>query len=124
MLVASQVELVVKNPPAMQKLQEMQVRSLGRDFLPSIFLSIRVFSKESVLHVRWLKYWSFSIIPSNEYSVLISSRLVSRTEFSSPGATGTRGCIPDSPGESGLVSRASQGLRSPLESRRGSLGAP
>ena len=43
--------------------------------LPSIFLSIRVFSKESVLHVRWLKYWSFSIIPSNEYSVLISFRI-------------------------------------------------
>ena len=36
----------------------------------------------------------------------------------------TRGCIPGSPGESGLVSRGSQGLRSPLESRRGSLGAP
>ena len=35
-----------------------------------------------------------------------------------------RGCIPGSPGESGLVSRGSQGLRSPLESRRGSLGAP
>ena len=33
-------------------------------------------------------------------------------------------CIPGSPGESGLVSRGSQGLRSPLESRRGSLGAP
>ena len=36
----------------------------------------------------------------------------------------SRGCIPGSPGESGLVSRGSQGLRSPLESRRGSLGAP
>ena len=35
---------------------------------------------------------------------------------------GSRGCIPGSPGESGLVSRGSQGLRSPLESRRGSLG--
>ena len=42
----------------------------------SIFLSIRVFSDESVLHIRWLKYWSFSfsIIPSNEYSGLISFR--------------------------------------------------
>ena len=38
--------------------------------------------------------------------------------------SGERGCIPGSPGESGLVSRGSQGLRSPLESRRGSLGAP
>ena len=40
------------------------------------------------------------------------------------GRQGSRGCIPCSPGESGLVSRGSQGLRSPLESRLGSLGAP
>ena len=42
--------------------------------LPSIFPSIRVFSSESVLHIRWPKYWSFSfnISPSNEYSELIS----------------------------------------------------
>ena len=45
--------------------------------LPSIFLSIRVFSSESVLLIRWLKYWSFSfsIRPSNEYSGLISFRM-------------------------------------------------
>ena len=45
--------------------------------LPSIFPSIRVFSKDSVLHIRWPKYWSFnfSISPSNEYSGLISYRL-------------------------------------------------
>ena len=44
--------------------------------LPSIFLSIRVFSKESVLCIRWPKSWSFnfSISPSNEYSGLISFR--------------------------------------------------
>ena len=44
--------------------------------LPSIFPSIRVFSKESVLHIRWPKYWSFSfsISPSDEYSGLISFR--------------------------------------------------
>ena len=44
--------------------------------LPSIFPSIRVFSNESVLHIRWPKYWSFSftISPSNEYSGLISFR--------------------------------------------------
>ena len=44
--------------------------------LPSIFPSIRVFSSESVLHIRWPKYWSFSfsISPSNEYSGLISFR--------------------------------------------------
>ena len=43
--------------------------------LPSIFPSIRVFSLESVLYLRWLKYWSFSISPSNEYSGLISFRM-------------------------------------------------
>ena len=45
--------------------------------LPSIFPSIRVFSNESVLCIRWPKYWSFSfsISPSNEYSGLISIRM-------------------------------------------------
>ena len=45
--------------------------------LPSIFLSIRVFSNESVLCIRWPNYWSFSfnISPSNEYSGLISFRM-------------------------------------------------
>ena len=45
--------------------------------LPSIFPSIRVCSNESVLHIRWPKYWSFcfSISPSNEYSGLISFRM-------------------------------------------------
>ena len=44
--------------------------------LPSIFPSIRVFSNESVLRIRWPKYWSFSfsISPSNEYSGLISCK--------------------------------------------------
>ena len=43
--------------------------------LPSTFPSIRVFSNESVLHIRWPKYWSFSISPSSEYSGLISFRI-------------------------------------------------
>ena len=45
--------------------------------LPSIFPSIRVFSNESTLHIRWPKYWSFSfsISPSNEYAGLISFRM-------------------------------------------------
>ena len=45
--------------------------------LPSVFPSIRVFSNESVLHIRWPKYWSinFRISPSNEYSGLISFRV-------------------------------------------------
>ena len=45
---------------------------------PSIFSSIRVFSNESVLHIRWPKYWSFSlapVLPSNEHSGLISFRM-------------------------------------------------
>ena len=61
--------------------------------LPSIFPSIRVFSNESVLCIRWPKYWnfSFSISPSNEYLGLISLRMdwldllaVQRTQESSP----------------------------------------
>ena len=45
--------------------------------LPTVFLSIRVFSNESALLIRWQKYWSFSfsISPSNEYSVPISCRI-------------------------------------------------
>ena len=45
--------------------------------LPSIFLNLRAFSNESVLRIRWSKYWnfSFSISPSNEYSGLISFRI-------------------------------------------------
>ena len=61
--------------------------------LPSIFPSIRVFSNESVLRIRWPKYWSFSLntSPSNEYSGLISFRMdwldllaVQKTQESSP----------------------------------------
>ena len=45
--------------------------------LPSVFPSIRVFSNESVLHIRWPKYWSFSfnISPSNEHPGLVSFRM-------------------------------------------------
>ena len=43
--------------------------------LPSVFPSIRVFSSESGLHIRWPKNWSFSISPSNEYSGSISFRI-------------------------------------------------
>ena len=46
-------------------------------FPPSVFPSIRVFSNQSALHIRWPKYWSFSfnISPSNEYSGLVSFRM-------------------------------------------------
>ena len=56
--------------------------------LPSIFPSIGVFSSESALHIRWLKYWdfSFSISPSNEYSGLISFRM---DRFDLPAGQGT-----------------------------------
>ena len=54
--------------------------------LPSIFPSIRVFSNESALHIRWPKYWSFSISPSNEYSGLVSFRI---DWFDFPAAQGT-----------------------------------
>ena len=49
--------------------------------LPSIFASIRVFSNESALHIRWPKYWSFSfnISPSNEHPGLISFKMEERT---------------------------------------------
>ena len=55
--------------------------------LPSIFPSIRVFSNESVLHIWWPKYWSFSfnISPSNEYSGLISLSLIVLISLQSKG---------------------------------------
>jgi len=43
--------------------------------LPSVFPKIRIFSSESVFHIRWPKYWNFSINPSNDYSGLISFRM-------------------------------------------------
>ena len=43
--------------------------------LPSIFPSIRVFSNESALHIRWPKYWSFSFSPSSEHPGLIAFRM-------------------------------------------------
>ena len=43
--------------------------------LPSVFPSIRAFSDESALHIRWPKYWSFNISPSNEYLGLTSFRI-------------------------------------------------
>ena len=55
-------------------------------FLPSNFLSTRVFSSQSALHIKWPKYWSFSfnIRPSNEYSGLISFR----TDWFDPATVG------------------------------------
>ena len=49
--------------------------SVHPPFLPSVFPNIRVFSNESAPCIRWPKYWSFNISPSNEYSGLISFRI-------------------------------------------------
>ena len=83
--VARQASLSITNSRSLHKLMSIEslmpsnhlilCRSLL--LLPSIFPSIRVFSNESVLHIRWPKYWrfSFNISPSNEYSGLISFRM-------------------------------------------------
>ena len=80
-----QASLSITNSRSLLKLMSIELGMpsnhliLCRPFLllPSIFPSIRVFSNESVLHIRWPKYWSFSfsISPSNEYSGLISFRM-------------------------------------------------
>ena len=72
---------VHQNPPKLMSIQSVMPSNhpiLCRPllFLHSIFLSIRVFSNESALHMRWPKYWSFSfsIIPSHEHPGLIAFR--------------------------------------------------
>ena len=82
---ALQASLSITNSQSLLKLRSIESmmpsnhRILCRPLLlpPSIFPSIRVFSSESVLHIRWPKYWSFSfsISPSNEYLGLISFRI-------------------------------------------------
>ena len=82
---ACQVSLSIINSWSLLKLMSIELvmpsnhHILCRPLLllPSIFPSIRVFSNESVLSIRWSKYWnfSFSISPSNEYSGLISFRI-------------------------------------------------
>ena len=77
--------LSVTNPQSLLKLMSMALVMPSKHFIlchplllpPSIFSSIRVFSNESVIHIRWPKYWSFSfnVSPSNEYSGLISFRM-------------------------------------------------
>ena len=80
-----QASLSITNSQSLPKLMSIQsvmpsnhlILSRPLLFLPSVFPSIRVFSSESVLHIRWPKCWSFSfsISPYNEYSVLISFRM-------------------------------------------------
>ena len=82
---ARQASLSITNPRGLPRL--MSIESVMQSnhlilhrplfFPPSIFPSVRVFSNESVLHIRWPKYWSFSfnISHSNEHSGLISLRM-------------------------------------------------
>ena len=82
---AHQASLSITNSQSLLKLMSIESVMLSNHlilycpllFLPSIFPSIRVFSSESTLRMRWPKYWSFSfgISPSNEYSGLISFKM-------------------------------------------------
>ena len=82
---AHQASLSITNSRSLPRLMSLEPVMLSNHlilccplfFLPSIFPSIRVFSNESVLCIRWPEYWSFSfsISPSNEYSGLISVRM-------------------------------------------------
>ena len=82
---AHQASLSITNSQSLFKLMSIELVMPSNDLilchllllLPSIFPSIRVFSNESALRIRWPKYWSFScsISPSNEYSGLISFRM-------------------------------------------------
>ena len=85
MIAAHQASLSITNSRSLLKLTSIGLVMLSNHpilchpllLLPSIFPSIRVFSNESPLHIRWPKYWSFSfnISPSNDYSGLISFRM-------------------------------------------------
>ena len=72
-------ESIQTKPVSIESVMPSNHLILGRPLLclPSILLSIRVFSNDSALHIRWPKYWSFSfsISSSNEYSGLISFRM-------------------------------------------------
>ena len=82
---ACQASLSITNSRSLFKFMSIELVMPSNHFVlchplllpPSIFLSIRVFSNEPVLCIRWPKYWSFSfsISPSNEYSGLISFRM-------------------------------------------------
>ena len=82
---ACQASLSITNFQSLPKLMSIEsmmpsnhlILSHPLPLLPSVFPSIRVFSNESALHIRWPKYWSFSfnISPSSEHSGLISFRM-------------------------------------------------
>ena len=80
---SSQASLPISNSLSLLKLMSIESIMLCNRLilcrllllLPSIFPSIRIFSNDSVLHIRWPKHWNFSISPCNEYSGLISFRM-------------------------------------------------
>ena len=82
---ARQASLSITNSQSLPKFMSIELVMTSNNLilyrplllLPSIFPSIRVFSSESALHIRWPKYWSFSfnISPSNEHPGLISIRM-------------------------------------------------
>ena len=80
---ACQASLSITNSQSLHKLMSIKLVMPSNDLIlyrplllpPSIFPSIRVFSNESVLLIRWPKYWSFSISPSNEYPRLNALRM-------------------------------------------------
>ena len=92
---ACQASLSITNPQGLLKLMSIESVMPSNHLIlchplllqPSIFPSIRVFSNESVLHIRWPKYWSFSfsISPSDEYSGLISFRMAGWISWQSKG---------------------------------------
>ena len=85
MTAARQASLTITNSQSLLKLMSTEwvmpsnhlILCCPLSFPSSIFPSTRVFSNESVPHIRWLKYWTFNFIisPSNEYSGLISFRI-------------------------------------------------
>ena len=80
---ACQASLSITNSQSLLKLKSIELVTPSNHLilccplllLPSIFPGIRVFSNESALHIRWPKYWSFSISPSNEHPGLIFFRM-------------------------------------------------
>ena len=80
---ARQASLSITNSRSLLKLMSIESVMPSNHFIlccplllpPSVFPNIRVFSSELVLRIRWPKYWSFSISPSNEYSGLFSFRI-------------------------------------------------
>ena len=131
---ACQASLPITNSWSLLKLMSIESVRPSNPFIlcrllllpPSIFPSIRVFSNESVFHIRWPKYWSFSfsISPSNDYSGLISFRMDWLDLLAVQGTLKSLLQYHSSKASVLWCSAFITVQLSPLESRRGSLGAP